>query len=137
GNVRPTLEQRRRQTRRHYRSGEGDRRSSDRELGGRLADEYRDGVLEGGALDSDIDRLRARRFELGPGRGDVGLAGNALAIAALGNRQGALKRRDGGIEQALQLVGDAQLKIVDGQRSLGGELGSGEIRRARLGVCHI
>ena len=42
-----------------------ERRRRDRELGRRLADQHGDRVLERGALDADVDRLRLRALELG------------------------------------------------------------------------
>ncbi len=55
GDVRPALEQIRRKARGNCRSGgAAERQRSHIQAGGRRSSEYRDGVLEGGALNVDI-----------------------------------------------------------------------------------
>ncbi len=108
----------------------------DAELGRRLADQHRNGVLELRAADPDVDRLGPGRFELGLGGGDIGLGGGAGIVAVLGDLQRAGEGHHRGIEQALQIVGDAELEIIGRQRRLGrephsGELGAGGLRAGR------
>jgi hypothetical protein len=67
-------------------------------------------MLELLAADPDIDRLGPGRFELGLGGGDIGLGGGAGIVAVLGDLQRAGEGHHRRIEQALQIVGDAQPK---------------------------
>ena len=90
-------------------------------------------MLELGAGDAGRDRLRLGRLELGRGLRDRGLVGRAAAILVLGDAQRLGIGRRRGVEQPLQLVGDAQLQIVAGERALRREPRIGEIGGARLG----
>src|SRR6185437_11267630 len=61
----------------------------------------------------------------------------ALVVAVGGDLKGAPEGLDAGVEQPLELVGDAQLQIVGGEQGLGGKTGGGEIAGARLRVGDI
>ena len=60
GDVRPALQKRRRHFWRYHRHRDLRFRWGNREFGGRLADQNRDGVLELSARHADRDRLRLR-----------------------------------------------------------------------------
>jgi hypothetical protein len=72
---------------RRSRSADGDgrwrgreRRRGQREVGGWLADEQGDGVLQLGALHAHVDGLSLRGFELGLGLHHIGLGGHAAGV---------------------------------------------------------
>ena len=72
-------------------------------------------------------------LQLGLGLRHIRLRGGAGGILVAGDAQRLGEGRGRVVEQPLQLVGDAQLQIVAGERALGREPRIGEIGGARLG----
>src|SRR6266705_2630551 len=112
GDVGPALEQLRGQAERNARHRHRERHGRDRELGGRLADEDRDRVLQLSALHAGIDRLRQRAFQLRLGLHHVHLRCDARRIAIARQLERLAEGRDGIVEQLLLRVEDAQMEIV-------------------------
>ena len=81
----------------------------------RLSDQHGDGVLEGGALNADVDGLRARGFEDGFRLGDVHGGSQTAVKTAFSQIERLLVGHDGGIQKLLLGVEPAQLKIIAGQ----------------------
>ncbi len=77
----------------------GQRRRRQRQLGRRLADEHRDGVLELRALHADVDGLRLGRLDQRLRQRDVDLGGDPGGIAVLRQLQRLLVGDDGGLQQ--------------------------------------
>jgi hypothetical protein len=83
GNIRAALQKRGRHFWRYHRHRYHRFRWRDRKIGGRLADQNRDRVLELGSGHADCDRLRLCAFELRLGLGDGRLVrGAALILVA-------------------------------------------------------
>ena len=94
-------------------------------------------MFQGRALDTDIDALRLCLLQLRFGGGDIRFCRHAGRILIADDFQRPRVIGDGGIEQALGLVGGAQLEIIGCQCGLGGKPGDGEICRGSLGAGDI
>ncbi len=132
GDVGPALQQQRRHAGRNLRHLQRERLGIDLERRRRQADQHRDGVLELSAQHAGVDGLRLSALELGLGLGDVGASDHArgVLIAHDLQRQGIGLGR--AVEQALELVLDAQLQVGGSERALRGQPRRGEIGGADL-----
>ena len=86
------------------------------------------------ALPVQVDRLRARAFDLGARHRHVRLPRHANVVAVLRQLQRLLVGRHGGIQQALLLIQHAQLQIGLHQGGLRAQARGGQISQAGRGA---
>ena len=105
----------------------------DGKIGGYFADEHGDGVLILRAQQAHVDGRRLRRFERGLGLSDGNVIAHAGVVLGLVVVERFLIGRHGFVEDLLQHVLAANLKVIFRQAGLLGEFLDLEIGRAYLG----
>ena len=132
GDIRTTLEQFGRQSRRYRWKLGGHGFGGDRKVRGRFAKKNSDCVLELRALDAGIDGLRLGGLELRFGLGDIGTRRNADGILVARQLQRSLISLHGVVEQTDLRVLNTEQKIILGEKRLRRQLRRFEVRDAGL-----
>ena len=91
-------------------------------------------MLEGGAIDRDVDSLRASGFELRLRLRHVHRGGDAALVAAVGQMKRLLVRPDGRIEKLLLRIEAAQLEVIERQLGMKAQAACWQDRRRWLAL---
>ena len=131
-NIRTALEEMRRHTRRNRRRRVGHRLHGNGKIAGHLAQQYRNGMLILRARQPDVGRRRPRSLESRPRFDDRNVIAGAGVVRALVGVERLLVGVHRLVQDLLQHVLPANLKVVLGQRGLLGQLLVLQIGRTHL-----